>query len=325
VNVETLTPSGERGHLARLTVARLPLPPVGSAKSIMSNTPFREIGPASLNTALVVDPDPQVESVLGAALDPRRWMIQHASDNAQATALVQASIYELVITSEKTSGKEDVALLRKLRGVHPHTKLIILSDDSTPAGVLASMREHAFSYFCRSLSYHSLAYIIQLAAEGPCWDDGIDLLSATPAWIHLTARCDIGTAKRLLQFINEIAELPKTEKDEVANAFSEILLNAIEHGGPFDGSQSVEIAYLRAGHVVICRVKDSGPGFSQKAVLQILMANPPNDPIPHDAYCEAHGLRRGGALIARHFVNDLIRNEKGNGAALIRYLAAHPE
>jgi len=102
-------------------------------------------------------------------------------------------------------------------------------------------------------------------------------------------------------------------------------LNAIEHGGPFDGSQSVEIAYLRAGHVVICRVKDSGPGFSQKAVLQILMANPPNDPIPHDAYCEAHGLRRGGALIARHFVNDLIRNEKGNGAALIRYLAAHPE
>ena len=87
----------------------------------MSPTPFRGIGPASLKTALVVDADPQVESVLGAAFDPRRWMIQHASDNARGTALVQASIYELAITSEKTSRKEDVALLRNLRGVHPHT------------------------------------------------------------------------------------------------------------------------------------------------------------------------------------------------------------
>jgi anti-sigma regulatory factor (Ser/Thr protein kinase) len=129
----------------------------------------------------------------------------------------------------------------------------------------------------------------------------------------------------LVQFINEIAELPNIEKEEVATAFREILLNAIEHRGRFDGSQSVEIAYLRARHVVICRVKDSGPGFSQKAVLQTLMANPRDDPIPHDAYCEAQGLRRGGALIARRFVNDLIANQKGNQVALIRYLAAQPE
>lgn len=291
----------------------------------MSPTPFCEIGPASLKTALVVAADPQIESVLSAALDPRRWMIQHASDNAQATALVLASIYELVITSEKTSGKEDVALLRKLRGVHPHTKLIILTDHSTPAEVLASMREHSFSYFCSALSYHSLAYIIQLAAEGPCWDDGIDLVSAMPAWIHLTARCDPGTANRLVPFINEIAEVPNTEKEEVATAFREILLHAIERGGPFDGSQSVEIAYLRARHVVLCRSKDSGPGLSQKAVLEILIANPPDDRIPHDAYGEAQGLRRGGALIARHVPNHLVPSEKGTEAALIRYLATHPE
>jgi len=291
----------------------------------MSPTPFRGTGPASLKTALVVDADPQVESVLGAALDPRRWVIQRASDNAQATALIQASIYELVITSERTSGKEDVALLRKLRGVHPHTKLIILTDESTPADVLASMREHAFSYFCRPLSDRSLAYMIQLAAEGPCWDDGIDLLSATPAWMHLTARCDHYTAKRLVQFIKEVTELPNIEKEEVATAFREILLHAIEHGGRFDGSQSVEIAYLRAWHVVICRVKDSGPGLSQKEVRQTLMANFSDDPTPHDAYCVAPGLRRGGALIARHIVDDLIPNEKGNDAVLLKYLAARSE
>jgi anti-sigma regulatory factor (Ser/Thr protein kinase) len=288
---------------------------------------FRESGPAFLKTALVVDADPQVESVLGAALDPRRWMIQHVSDNAQATALVQASIYELVITSEKMSGTEDVTLLRKLRGVHPHTKLIIFTDDSTPADVLASMREHAFSYFSRPLAYHSLSYIIQLVAEGPCWDDGIDLLSATPAWIHLTARCDLGTAQRLVQFINEAAELPNIEKKEVATAFREILLNAIEHGGRFDGSQSVEIAYLRARHAVICRLKDPGPGLSQEATVHSAMTNPPDDPIRQNAYREEQGLQPGGhgVLIARNFVDGLIYNKKGNNAVLIKYLAAGSE
>lgn len=72
----------------------------------MTPIPFRGSAPASLKNALVVDADPQVESVLGAALDPRRWMIQHAADNAQATAVVQASIYELVIIKRLAARSE---------------------------------------------------------------------------------------------------------------------------------------------------------------------------------------------------------------------------
>jgi len=293
----------------------------------MSTAASLENGQPPLRTALVVDADPQVEAIINAALDSRRWNVQHASDNIAALAVALSSPCELVITSEKTSGKEDVALLRKLRGVHPHTKLIILTDEATPADVLASMREHAFSYFSKPLAYDSLAYMIQLAAEGPCWDDGIEILSATPAWIRLTARCDLGTAERLVQFINEVAELPDKEKEDVATSFREILLNAIEHGGRFDRSQSVEIAYLRARHVVICRVKDPGRGFSEEEIVQTAMANPPDDPIRHDAYREAQGLRPGGygVLIARHFVDDLIYNEKGNDVVLIKYLSTRLE
>jgi len=284
-----------------------------------------EIGPASPKTALVVHADPQVKAILDDALDPRHWNIQHASDNVAALAVALARPCELVLTSEKTSGKEDVELLRKLRRVHPHTRLIILTDEATPSDVLASIREHAFSYFSRPLSYEALAYMIQLAAEGPCWDDGIEILSATPAWIRLAARCDLNTAERLVQFINEVAELPDREKEDVATAFREILLNAIEHGGHFDPSQNVEIAYLRARHMVICRVKDPGQGFSLEEIRHTAMANPPGDPTRHDSYREAQGLRPGGygVLIARHLVDDLIYGEKGNDVLLIKYLDAH--
>jgi anti-sigma regulatory factor (Ser/Thr protein kinase)/ActR/RegA family two-component response regulator len=286
-----------------------------------------EIRPASSKTALVVDADPQVEAILDVALDPRHWNIQHASDNAAALAVALARPCEFVLTSEKTSGKEDVELLRKIRRVRPHTRLIILTNEITPADVLASMREHAFSYFSRPLSYETLAYMIQLAAEGPCWDDGIEILSSTPAWIRLAARCDLGTAERLVQFINEVAELPAKEKEDVAIAFREVLLNAIEHGGRFDPNQHVEVAYLRARHMVICRVKDPGQGFSLEEMRHTAMANPPEDPLRHAADREIQGLRPGGygVLMARHFVDDLIYDEKGNDVVLIKYLQAPSE
>jgi anti-sigma regulatory factor (Ser/Thr protein kinase)/CheY-like chemotaxis protein len=256
-------------------------------------------------------------------LDAGNWSIQHAPDNVAALAIAEAKHCEFVLTGEKTSGKEDVELLRKLRRVRPHTRMIILTDETTPTDVLASMREHAFSYFSRPLPYDLLAYMIQLAAEGPCWDDGIEVLSATPTWIRLAVRCDLGTGERLVQFIDEVAELPNKEKGDVATAFREILFNAIEHGGNFCPEQYVEIGYLRARRMVICRIKDPGQGFSLEETRHSATANPLDDPIRHHMYRQALGLRPGGygVLMARHAVDELIYNEKGNDALLIKYLA----
>ena len=278
--------------------------------------------PSLVKTALVVDADPQVEAVLRSALNAKGWSIRHASDNATALALAEAIPCDLILTSEKTSGKEDVELLRKIRRVRPHTRLIILTDQTTPDDVIAAMRARAFSYFSKPLSLESLADMIQSAAEGPCWDEGIEVLSATPSWICLAASCDPRTADRLVQFINEIADLPDTEREDVATAFREILWNAIEYGGKFNPNEFVEISYLRARHMVMCRVKDPGKGFSLDQIRHTALANPPEDPLRHAAYRETQGLRPGGygVLLARELVDELIYDEKGNDVLLIKYL-----
>jgi DNA-binding NarL/FixJ family response regulator len=278
--------------------------------------------PSLVKTALVVDADPQVEAVLRSALNAKGWSIRHASDNATALALAEAIPCDLILTSEKTSGKEDVELLRKIRRVRPHTRLIILTDQTTPDDVIAAMRARAFSYFSKPLSLESLADMILSAAEGPCWDEGIEVLSATPSWICLAASCDPRTAERLVQFINEIADLPDAEREDVATAFREILWNAIEHGGKFDPNEFVEISYLRARHMVMCRVKDPGKGFSLDQIRHSALANPPEDPLRHAVYRETQGLRPGGygVLLARELVDELIYDEKGNDVLLIKYL-----
>ncbi len=277
---------------------------------------------SSAKAALVVDADPQVETVLASTLSPESWSIQHAPDNRAALAMAEARSFDLVLTSEKTSGKEDVSLLRKIRRVRPHTRLIILTDQTTPADVIASMRERAFSYFSKPFESDALAEMIRYAAEGPCWDEGIEVLSATPAWIRIVASCDLKTAERLVRFINEIADLPEDEKNAVATAFREILMNAIEHGGRFDPKEYVEISYIHARHMVMCRVKDPGKGFSLDELKHAAVSNPPEDPVRHMTYREEHGLRPGGfgVLMTRKLVDELIYSEKGNDVILIKYL-----
>jgi anti-sigma regulatory factor (Ser/Thr protein kinase)/ActR/RegA family two-component response regulator len=272
--------------------------------------------------ALVVGEDPQVREVLRNVLKPQEWVIISAPDNQAVLKLVEERPFTLIVTGARTTGGEDVELLRKIRRVRPHTRLIILTDETTPADVIASMRERAFSYFSRPISSQSLAEIVWLAAVEPSWDDGIEVMSATPEWISVVARCDKATADRLTQFFQEISDLPHPERDDVATAFREILLNAIEHGGNFDPQQFVEISYVRTEKLIVCRIKDPGHGFSLEEIHHAAVNNPLYDPIRHSLFREAQGMRPGGygILIAKHFVDELIYAERGNEVLLIKYL-----
>lgn len=271
-------------------------------------------------TALVVGSDAEfVEEVF---FHLPGWEIARVSDNLAALALVESRHFDLILTGAETSGKADVELLSKIRRIRAHTRLIILTLESTPEDVIDAMREHAFSYFSMPCSPDALADMIHLATEGPCWDDGIEILSATPEWTRLIARCDRATAARLLQFFHEIVDLPEPEKDNVATAFHEMLVNAIEYGGRFDPNQWVEISYLRAQHLVMCRVKDPGEGFSLEELQHAATSNPPDDPIRHQTYRDAKGLRPGGfgVLLTRSLVDEVIYGEKGNDVLLLKYL-----
>jgi anti-sigma regulatory factor (Ser/Thr protein kinase) len=279
--------------------------------------------------ALIVDSTPEINQLLANLFDPNEWTIRYATDNKDALKLAEERSYDLIITGERTSGQEDVDLLRRLRLVRPHTRLIILADEFVPGDVLNSIREHAFSYFARPFSTEKLAEIIRFSMMEPCWDDGIEILSATPEWIRLSVRCDILAANRLLQFYREASGLPDAETEEVAGAFREILINAMEHGGSFDPHQHVEVGYVRTKRVVMCRIKDPGRGFSLEELKHTALANPPGEPFLHMAEREARGMRPGGfgILMAKKLVDELLYNEQGNEVLLVKYLdkSARPQ
>jgi len=279
--------------------------------------------PGRHQVALLVEGDAEIERVLRRMLEPQKWEIVLSTGGEDALDQVKLRQFDLIVTAGHTSGAEDVELLRKMRCVHPHTRMIIVTDESTPLDVLDSMRERAFSYFARPFSLESFENIVHIAMSCPCWDDGIEVVSATPDWVNLQVRCDVHVADRLLQFMREISDLPDKEGREAGIAFREMLLNAMEHGGNFNPEQYVEISYVRTRRMVTCRIKDPGTGFSLKELKHSAMTNPPDDPLRHALLREQQGMRPGGygVLVARHLVDELLYNEQGNEVFLVKYLS----
>ena len=267
---------------------------MGGTMSIPSN--FDEGNPGTPRSAksLLVVADPEINLILLDHLLTQEWTVEYIATNEEAFSLVQNRPFDLIITSEATSAKEDIELLRKIRTIRAHTRMIILTRQSTTQDVVQALRERAFSFFSQPYSFATLSEMIHMAMERPCWDDGIEVVSATPNWIRLLVRCDVGTGDRMMQFFNEMADLPEEEKCQVAYALREMLMNAITHGGQFDPSQYVEIQYVRGRRAVACRVRDPGRGFALDELYHAAVSNPFEDPVRHMQVRDAIGLPAGG-------------------------------
>jgi CheY-like chemotaxis protein/anti-sigma regulatory factor (Ser/Thr protein kinase) len=261
-----------------------------------------------------------IDELLSSVLANDGWSIRHAVDNHHALALATAEPFDLIITGRKMLGPEDVELLRRIRSARAHVRLIILADRFTPGDVISAVREGAFSYFSAPFHASELAEMVRAAMASPCWDDGLEILSATPEWVRLAARCDLSTADRLVQFLRGVRDPDIPEG--IISAFREILLNAMEYGANFDPSQHVEISFIRARRMVACRVKDPGRGFSLEELRHAAINNPPEDLLGHFAVREAQGLRPGGfgLLLAKKLVDELIYSEQGNEVLLVKYV-----
>lgn len=278
---------------------------------------------AARKTILVVGDDPTIQQLLTSLQSATELDIDNARDEVECLMRVRASAYDLVITDPKTSGADDVELLKQIRAVRPETKVLVLTEETAPEDIVKLIREHAFSHFCKPLNSAAITEMIAKALDIAAWDDGIEVISARPNWLTLRLRCQMLTADRLLQFMREMrTDLPAAERDNIANALREMLLNAMEHGAGFDPRQKIQISYIRTRQVILYHIQDPGAGFSIDSLPHAAISNAPDDPVAHIIYRNEHGLRPGGfgILITRNYVDEQIYNETGNEVLLIKYL-----
>ena len=276
----------------------------------------------SPRSLLLIDADPAVQDYLSGLLQRDDREIQHVSGSREALHLLRTSPIDLVLAGQGNNGFDGLKLLRRVRSIQPATK-VILTGDFDPQRILAAIRQRAFGYLHRPLAPGPLSELVQQALDSDAWQDDIRVVSARPEWITLDVRCKIEAADRTTHFLREITAHMSTQSGEdVASAFRELLMNAIEHGGKSNPHKRVRTSILHTARALIVHIHDPGTGFSLDFLPHAAISNPQDSPIRHVEVRAEEGRRPGGfgILLTKNLVDELLYNERGNAVLFIKYL-----
>ncbi len=280
-----------------------------------------------MSRVLIIGSDDQVSRTIGYSLCEGGFPMEISAGHADALQRLRMRSFGVAITSPDSSVEEDLALLEEMRAVRPGVKSIVLARHSTPDDVIAALRARVFACFTPPFDPDEIATLARNAASDNQWREDIQVLSAKPGWVSVRANCRPITAERLMTFAKELSsQLAEDAREEMVQAFREILLNAMEHGAAFNPEQVVEVTAVRTGRAMVFYVRDPGAGFRRESLTHAAIANPADDPAAHIAQREAEGMRPGGygLLLAGGTVDELIYNEIGNEVLLVKYTDSVP-
>src|SRR5580704_7492394 len=177
---------------------------------------------------LIVDDDPDVHQLLTVALKESGRYLESAFDGLEGLKKFEEAHWDLVITDVLMPGIDGMQLLERVRGIRPETPVVVMTVDSTPEKIVSAIRDNAFSWFRKPFTLQAVRDMVESALTAPRLQDDIKVISASPRWLELRLRCDMETATRALHFVREMeSDLAEAERENVAVAFREILLNAV--------------------------------------------------------------------------------------------------
>ncbi len=263
---------------------------------------------------LIVENDPGVLASLEAGLAAPDREIESVSGGPDGLRRLQAAPYDLVIA--------DVEWIERIHRISPGAKVAVMSAVRTPENIICALRERAIAYIGKPLVMGMVGEVVERALNAAAWEDDIEVRSGRPQWLELRMRCKLDAVERILQFLREMClDMSAVERENLAIAIREILLNAIEHGADNDPEKRVTMAFVRTKRAIQFFVRDPGKGFSFQKLEHAAVFNPDGSPLERAELRERLGLRPGGfgLLITRQLVDEMIYNEAGNEVLLIKY------
>jgi len=276
---------------------------------------------------LIVDDDPSIHELIQAMLVGTRWEADSASNGEEALTQTegrrQTNSYDVVLADILMPGMDGLTLLGQLRSRYPDIPVVIMTVKNTPEHVLGSLRREAAAYIAKPFSRDALLTTLDTALSNAVAGGDIKILSDKPNWISLQIRCRLATADRLTQFVRELpSDLDPDLREQIATAFRELLMNAVEHGGHLDPEKTVDLSYIRTARSIVYYIRDPGAGFSMETLAHAAIANTAEQPFRHVELRNEMGIRPGGfgLLMTKSFADELIYSAKGNEVILIKYL-----
>jgi CheY-like chemotaxis protein len=272
---------------------------------------------------LLVDDDRGLRHVLSALLQEAGHRVESAGDGPEALEMLgEGSAFGLVLLDIGLPSMSGLDVLARARELPSPPLVIVMTADDTSATLLEAVRRQAYRYLRKPFPPSAIVDVVNEAARSTA-ALSIEVISAKPEWLELVAPCTLEMADRIQSFVMHLeADLSEVVREAVAQAFRELLTNAIEWGGKLDPNRKVRISCVRTPRLLLYRIADPGEGFDIDKLRHAAIMNPDDDPMRHLSVREEKGLRPGGFGLAmtRSLVDDLIYNEARNEVLLIKYL-----
>ena len=273
---------------------------------------------------LVVDDDRALRHAITALLQADGYRTEQAGDGPEALDKLRQQPVDLMLLDIGLPGMSGLDVLARAREAPSPPRVVMMTADDTPEALLQSFRGQAHWFVRKPFAPARIVEVVNdvlrasAAAALP-----ITVISAKPEWLELVAPCSLEVAERVQDFVMQLdAKLPDEVRESVAQAFRELLSNAVEWGGRLDPARTVRISCLRTQRMLLFRIADPGEGFDIDRLAHAAVSNPDSDPLEHHRVREDLGLRPGGLglVMTRALVDELIYNEKRNEVVLIKYL-----
>jgi CheY-like chemotaxis protein/anti-sigma regulatory factor (Ser/Thr protein kinase) len=273
---------------------------------------------------LVVDDDAELRDVLSAKLVNAGHVVEQAGDGPDALEKLATGEFDVVLLDVNLPSMNGLDVLTQIRGMLHPPLVVVMTGDDTPEPLLEAVRLQAYRYLRKPFPLSTIVEAIDDAmATAPRAGLPIQVVSALPEWFEIIVPCALEMADRVQSFVLSLeGDLPEPVRQSVAQAFRELLTNAIEWGGKLDPARKVRISCVRAKRVRIYRIADPGEGFAIERLRHAAISNPVHDPLHHAAERQKQGLRPGGLglMMTRHLVDELLYNEARNEVIFIKYL-----
>jgi CheY-like chemotaxis protein/anti-sigma regulatory factor (Ser/Thr protein kinase) len=271
---------------------------------------------------LLVDDDRGLRHALASLLTGAGHEVASAGDGPDALRLLEERTFDVVLLDVGLPSMSGLDVLAHARAIDPPPLVVMMTADDTPQTLLEAVRRQAYRYLRKPFPPRDIVDVINEAAA-PGAAVTIEVVSARPEWVEIIVPCVFDASERVQSFIMHLeADLPEAIRESVAQAFRELMSNAIEWGGKLDPDRKVRVSYVRARRMLLYRIADPGEGFDINGLWHAAISNPKGDPTSHLAVREAKGLRPGGFGIAMtlSLVDELIYNEARNEVMFIKYL-----
>ncbi|MEX2684888.1 MAG: response regulator [Candidatus Sigynarchaeota archaeon] len=94
-------------------------------------------------TVLVVDDDPGIRETMGDILNEMNFKVATANDGYQAIEMVQSGSFDAVVMDVKMPGLDGIEALKRIKGIKPGTRIILMTAYANENIVLTAKKEGA--------------------------------------------------------------------------------------------------------------------------------------------------------------------------------------